>query len=72
MVIVIDNGDLALNHTNLTFDLHLPVTLAERGSHVMALRRFSSSIDGTIPVAALLYNDEELLGSQESVGIYDG
>lgn len=38
----------------------------------MALKRFSTLIDGTIPVVALLYNDEEQLGSQESVGIYDG
>ena len=38
----------------------------------MALKRFSTAIDGTIPVVALLYNDEELLGSQDAVGIYDG
>ncbi|KAJ7075634.1 EAP30/Vps36 family-domain-containing protein [Mycena belliarum] len=38
----------------------------------MALRRCSKPVDGTIPVAALLYNDEELLASQEGVGIYDG
>ncbi|KAG2135359.1 EAP30/Vps36 family-domain-containing protein [Suillus bovinus] len=38
----------------------------------MALRRYTSSIDGTIPVPALLYDDEELLASQDGVGIYDG
>ncbi|KAG2078596.1 hypothetical protein BDR04DRAFT_1087048 [Suillus decipiens] len=38
----------------------------------MALRRYTASIDGTIPVPALLYNDEELLVSQDGVGIYDG
>jgi ESCRT-II complex subunit VPS36 len=38
----------------------------------MALKRFSTAVDGTIPVVALLYNDEELLGSQDTVGIYDG
>jgi ESCRT-II complex subunit VPS36 len=38
----------------------------------MAVRRWSRSIDGTIPVRALLYDDEELLASQEGVGIYDG
>lgn len=38
----------------------------------MALRRYTRSVDGTIPVQALLYNDEELLGSQDGVGIYDG
>lgn len=38
----------------------------------MALRRYTGSVDGTIPVQALLYNDEELLGSQDGVGIYDG
>ncbi|KAJ7500784.1 EAP30/Vps36 family-domain-containing protein [Mycena galericulata] len=38
----------------------------------MTLRRFTKSVDGTIPIPALLYNDEELLASQDSVGIYDG
>ncbi|KAG1857691.1 EAP30/Vps36 family-domain-containing protein [Suillus subalutaceus] len=38
----------------------------------MALRRYTASIDGTIPVSALLYDDEELLASQDGVGIYDG
>ncbi|KIJ64342.1 hypothetical protein HYDPIDRAFT_28786 [Hydnomerulius pinastri MD-312] len=38
----------------------------------MALRRFTISVDGTIPIPALLYNDEELLASQDNVGIYDG
>ncbi|KAK7045959.1 Vacuolar protein-sorting-associated protein 36 [Paramarasmius palmivorus] len=31
-----------------------------------------SSVDGSIPVQALLYNDEDLLASQDAVGIYDG
>ncbi|KAJ7622529.1 EAP30/Vps36 family-domain-containing protein [Roridomyces roridus] len=31
----------------------------------MALRRFTQTVDGTIPISALLYNDEELLASQE-------
>jgi len=39
---------------------------------LMALRRYTTSIDGTIPVPALLYDDEELLASQDGVGIYDG
>ncbi|TFK26964.1 vacuolar protein sorting-associated protein 36 [Coprinopsis marcescibilis] len=38
----------------------------------MALRRYTTTIDGTIPAEALLYSDEELIGSQDSVGIYDG
>ncbi|KAF8963287.1 EAP30/Vps36 family-domain-containing protein [Flammula alnicola] len=38
----------------------------------MALRRYTRSADGTIPIQALLYNDEELLASQDGVGIYDG
>ncbi|KAH9916404.1 EAP30/Vps36 family-domain-containing protein [Epithele typhae] len=38
----------------------------------MALKRFTSSVDGTIPVQALLFDDETLLTSQEGVGIYDG
>ncbi|KAH7912060.1 EAP30/Vps36 family-domain-containing protein [Hygrophoropsis aurantiaca] len=38
----------------------------------MALRRYTTSVDGTIPISALLYNDEELLASQDNVGIYDG
>ncbi|RPD76898.1 hypothetical protein L226DRAFT_354147 [Lentinus tigrinus ALCF2SS1-7] len=38
----------------------------------MALKRYTNSVDGTIPVPALLYDDEVLLISQDSVGIYDG
>ncbi|KIK98377.1 hypothetical protein PAXRUDRAFT_823931 [Paxillus rubicundulus Ve08.2h10] len=38
----------------------------------MALRRFTIPVDGTIPIPALLYNYEELLASQDNVGIYDG
>ncbi|KAJ7761081.1 EAP30/Vps36 family-domain-containing protein [Mycena metata] len=38
----------------------------------MTLRRSTKLVDGTIPIPALLYNDEELLSSQDNVGIYDG
>ncbi|KAI0702638.1 EAP30/Vps36 family-domain-containing protein, partial [Earliella scabrosa] len=38
----------------------------------MSLKRYTKSVDGTIPVPALLYEDEVLLSSQEGVGIYDG
>ncbi|KAI5828362.1 hypothetical protein K523DRAFT_277025 [Schizophyllum commune Tattone D] len=38
----------------------------------MGLARRSKPIDGTIPVVALLYSDEELNASQDGVGIYDG
>ncbi|PFH47429.1 hypothetical protein AMATHDRAFT_77206 [Amanita thiersii Skay4041] len=38
----------------------------------MALRHCTKPIDGTIPVQALLYDDEELLTTQEGVGIYEG
>ena len=38
----------------------------------MALRRCTKPIDGTIPVPALLYDDEEELASQDHVGLYDG
>lgn len=38
----------------------------------MSLKRYTHSVDGTIPVPALLYDDEVLLISQEGVGIYDG
>lgn len=38
----------------------------------MALRRYTQSTDGTIPIQALLYNDEELFATQDNVGIYDG
>ncbi len=38
----------------------------------MALRRHTRSVDGTIPVQALRYDDEELVAAQDSVGIYDG
>lgn len=36
------------------------------------LKRYTKSVDGTIPVQALLYDDEDLLASQDGVGIYDG
>ena len=35
-------------------------------------RGFPSPVDGSIPIQALLYNDEEPLASQDSVGIYYG
>ncbi|XP_006464145.1 hypothetical protein AGABI2DRAFT_209196 [Agaricus bisporus var. bisporus H97] len=38
----------------------------------MALQRYTLPVDGTIPVQALLYTDEQLYASQEGVGIYDG
>ncbi|CDO68073.1 hypothetical protein BN946_scf184788.g4 [Trametes cinnabarina] len=38
----------------------------------MSLRRYTYSVDGTIPVPALLYDDEVILVSQDGVGIYDG
>ncbi|EKM52830.1 uncharacterized protein PHACADRAFT_100277 [Phanerochaete carnosa HHB-10118-sp] len=37
-----------------------------------ALKRYTELVDGTIPVPALLYQDEDLLASQGDVGIYDG
>ncbi|KAH9003683.1 EAP30/Vps36 family-domain-containing protein [Lactarius hatsudake] len=38
----------------------------------MTLQKYTRSVDGTIPVVALLYNDEESYASQDTVGIYDG
>ncbi|PCH42956.1 hypothetical protein WOLCODRAFT_138126 [Wolfiporia cocos MD-104 SS10] len=38
----------------------------------MSLRRYTTGVDGTIPVQALLYEDEDLLASQDGIGIYDG
>ncbi|KAJ4478293.1 EAP30/Vps36 family-domain-containing protein [Lentinula aciculospora] len=38
----------------------------------MSLRKFTQSVDGTIPIQALMYNDEELISTQDGVGIYDG
>jgi hypothetical protein len=38
----------------------------------MILQKYSRFVDGTIPVAALLYDDEEIYASQDGVGIYDG
>jgi ESCRT-II complex subunit VPS36 len=38
----------------------------------MILKSYTKKIDGTIPVQALLYDDEQSLGSQDGVGIYDG
>ena len=36
------------------------------------LTLYGRPVDGTIPLIALLYDDEHLLGSQENVGFYDG
>jgi ESCRT-II complex subunit VPS36 len=38
----------------------------------MVLQRYTRPVDGTIPVPAFLYDDEELLASQDNTGIYDG
>jgi len=38
----------------------------------MALIRCTKIIDGTIPIPALLYDDEDELASQNNVGVYDG
>jgi hypothetical protein len=38
----------------------------------MILQKYTKSVDGTIPVPALLYDDEENYASQDGVGIYDG
>ncbi|KAF9072395.1 EAP30/Vps36 family-domain-containing protein [Rhodocollybia butyracea] len=38
----------------------------------MVLQRFTKPVDGTIPIQALMYNDEELISTQDGVGIYDG
>jgi ESCRT-II complex subunit VPS36 len=38
----------------------------------MVIKRYTREVDGTIPVQALLYGDEESLVFQEGVGIYDG
>ncbi|KAI0270582.1 hypothetical protein BC834DRAFT_922517 [Gloeopeniophorella convolvens] len=38
----------------------------------MTLQKYTRSVDGTIPVPALLYDDEENHASQDGVGIYDG
>jgi ESCRT-II complex subunit VPS36 len=38
----------------------------------MVLKRYTREVDGTIPVQALLYDDEEISASQDGVGIYDG
>lgn len=38
----------------------------------MSIQRYTRPVDGTIPVPALLYDDEDGLASQDGVGIYDG
>lgn len=42
------------------------------GSNALMLNRYSRTVDGSIPVPALLYDDERLLASQDGVGLYDG
>ncbi|KAG8853932.1 hypothetical protein FRB96_007941 [Tulasnella sp. 330] len=36
------------------------------------MNRYTRRVDGSTPIRALLYDDEELVGSQEGVGLYDG
>lgn len=36
------------------------------------MNRHFRRLDGTIPAAALLYEDEQLVASQDGVGLYDG
>ena len=38
----------------------------------MALARYTRPVDGTIPIPALLYDDENLFAIQDGVGLYDG
>jgi hypothetical protein len=38
----------------------------------MALKLYGKSVDGSIPIRALLYDDEQLVASQDGVGIYEG
>jgi hypothetical protein len=38
----------------------------------MPIQTYGRPVDGTIPVPALLYDDEDLVASQDSVGIYSG
>jgi hypothetical protein len=30
------------------------------------------AVDGDLPLSAILYDDEQLVGSQDGVGLYDG
>ncbi len=46
--------------------------LCSHSFDAMILQKYSRSVDGTIPVAALLYDEEENYASQDNVGIYDG
>jgi hypothetical protein len=46
--------------------------LRRHSFNAMILQKYSRFVDGTIPVAALLYDDEENYASQDGVGIYDG
>ncbi|KAG9014000.1 hypothetical protein FRB94_000197 [Tulasnella sp. JGI-2019a] len=36
------------------------------------MNRYTRGVDGSIPIRALLYDDEDLVISQDSVGLYDG
>jgi hypothetical protein len=57
----------------LLTDQHLGFpSLRTHGFNAMILRRYTRPVDGTIPVTALLYDDEENYASQDNVGIYDG
>ena len=38
----------------------------------MALEAHTRGIDGTIPIQAMLLDEEELWASQDNIGIYNG
>lgn len=35
------------------------------------MNRYTRGIDGTVPLAINLYDDEEVIASQDGVGLYD-
>ena len=56
----------------MSYHAHLFTRTPSRAIAGMPLKRYSTSVDGTIPVPALLYEDEVVLTFQDNVGIYDG
>ena len=49
-----------------------PISLTPTVCLMNTIQAYSRPVDGSIPVPALLYDDESLLATQHSVGLYDG
>lgn len=42
------------------------------GTELVPMQRHARPLDGSIPLAALLYDEEQVVTSQDGIGLYDG